>query len=106
MIGRRAAGGNFIFWHDAGAIGLSWAAPSSPGRHHIRRGGQVTMAAGPASTRLARTIAVISAVAAVGFLCGWSALGIGGGAGFAVALSAGVAVPVLRSGPGECSRRR
>ncbi len=45
---------------------------------------------------LTRRIAVVAAAVTVAFLCGWSALGIAGGASLAVALGAGVAVAVFR----------
>lgn len=50
----------------------------------------------------ARRVAVVAAVAATGFLSGWSALGVSEGIIFAIALAAGVAVPVLRGEPHAC----
>ncbi len=56
--------------------------------------------------QLARKLAIITAVVATGFLCGWSALGMTGGMMLAVALGSGVAVPVFRSEATPACRRR
>lgn len=48
---------------------------------------------------LARRLATLAAVAAAGFLSGWSALGLTGGFVFAVALTSGAAVAVFRGKP-------
>jgi len=45
---------------------------------------------------LTRKVVVVAASVTVGFLCGWSALGIAGGASLAVALGAGAAAAVFR----------
>jgi hypothetical protein len=55
---------------------------------------------------LARRIATIAAVVVVGFLSGWSALGMTGGVVLALALGAGVAGPVFRGEPRACLQRR
>jgi len=52
-----------------------------------------------------RQIGTVGAVAATGFLCGWQATGITGGAVTAVALGAGVCPAVFRHGPGAAWRR-
>lgn len=49
----------------------------------------------PDGTRFVRKLAIIAAVAAVGFLCGWSATGLTGGIVLAVALCAGVTVALF-----------
>jgi hypothetical protein len=59
----------------------------------------------PGTGPLARKLAVVTAVVATGFLCGWSALGITGGVVLAVALGSGVAVPVFRGGAAVACRR-
>lgn len=60
----------------------------------------------PGRGQLARKLAIVAAVAATGFLCGWSALGMTGGVVLAVALGSGVAVPVFRSEATLACRRR
>jgi hypothetical protein len=55
--------------------------------------------------RLARKLGIVAAAVATGFLCGWSATGITGGVMSAVALGAGVAVPVFRSEQRACLPR-
>jgi hypothetical protein len=49
----------------------------------------------PGSARIGRKLATAGAVAATGFLCGWSALGLTGGTVLAIALCAGMAVPLF-----------
>jgi len=44
---------------------------------------------------LGRKVATLAAVIIVAFLCGWSATGLTGGVVFALALGAGVAVPLF-----------
>lgn len=51
---------------------------------------------------LVRRVAIIAAVAATGFLSGWSALGMSEGIVLAIVLAAGVAVPVFRGEPHSC----
>jgi hypothetical protein len=60
----------------------------------------------PGRGQLARKLAIVTAVVATGFLCGWSALGITGGVVLAAALGSGVAVPVFRSEATPACRRR
>lgn len=51
---------------------------------------------------LVRRLATLAAVAATGFLCGWSALGVKGGIVLAIALTSGAAVAVFRGEPHAC----
>jgi hypothetical protein len=64
------------------------------------------MTSTPGSGRAGRTLATAAAVAATGFLCGWSALGLTGGAVLAVGLCAGVAVRLFYSHGRPCPLRR
>jgi hypothetical protein len=59
----------------------------------------------PGSAQFGRKLATAAATAATGFLCGWSALGLTGGAVLAVALCAGVAVPLFRGQGKPCPLR-
>lgn len=56
--------------------------------------------------QFARKLATVAAVTATGFLCGWSARGLADGFVVAVALCAGVAVPVFRTQGKPCPLRR
>lgn len=56
----------------------------------------------PGRGQLARKMGILTAVAATGFLCGWSALGMTDGVVLAIALLAGVAAPVFRNEPKIC----
>ena len=47
-------------------------------------------------------LATLAAVAATGFLSGWSALGVTGGIVLAIALTSGAAVAVFRGEPHAC----
>lgn len=60
----------------------------------------------PRRGQLARKLAIVTAVVATGFLCGWSALGTTGGVVLAVALGCGVAIPVVRSQAAPACRRQ
>ena len=59
----------------------------------------------PGSGQLGRKLATAAAVAATGFICGWSALGLTAGVVLAVALCAGVAVPLFRNQGKPCPPR-
>lgn len=61
---------------------------------------------GPPGHRTMAKLVVLALVAAVAMFTGWSAMGLTGGVGFALALTGGVAVPVWRDGTGSCLGRR
>jgi hypothetical protein len=59
----------------------------------------------PGSGQFGRKLTTAAAVAATGFLCGWSALGLTGGAVLALALCAGTAVPLFYNQRKPCPLR-
>lgn len=63
------------------------------------------MANTPGSGQFGRKLATAAAVAATGFVCGWSALGLNGGIVLAVALCAGVAVALYHNQGKPCPLR-
>ena len=63
------------------------------------------MADTPGGGQFGRKLAAAAAVAATGFVCGWSALGLTAGVVLAVALCAGVAVALFHNQGKPCRPR-
>jgi len=62
-------------------------------------------AAAKATAGRARQFATVGAVVVTGFLCGWQATGVAGGAFLGVALGAGISPAVFRRRPDPPRRR-